>query len=121
MSSKRYLDWNEDVYTWSEKDWDWKDVYLLIEESIGGLIGGGNFLDIDPLSPWESMERKLKNKKVPEEKISKLLEVIVSVKGEDKKFSKSVTKNTKITIEDIQKTLSKYGNGHIKVQAEIKK
>ena len=65
--------------------------------------------------------RKLKIEKIEDEKISKLLKVIVSVKGEKKEFTKSINDTTKISIEDIQKTLNKYGHGHIKVKAEIKK
>jgi hypothetical protein len=118
MSIKHYLDWKEVDFNWIEKDWDWSDVYILIEESIGSI--GGDY-SLDPREPWDSMEKKLKKRKVDDEKISKLLKVIVSVKGESKEFSKSINDNTKISIEDIQKTLNKYGHGHIKVKAEIKK
>lgn len=121
MSNKYYLDWSEVVYNWNEKEWDWKDVFLLINETIGEIIsGGGRLDDLDPLYPWESIDKKLRNKKIPQEKIDKLLEVIVSVKGESKTFKKNISNNTKITIDDIQKTLNKYNNGHIKVHAEIK-
>jgi hypothetical protein len=121
MSNKYYLDWKEVDSTWVEKDWNWIDVYILIEETVGGGgVGGGDY-SLDPREPWEAMERKLKKEKVDDEKIDKLLKVIVSVKGESKEFSKSINDNTKISIEDIQKTLNKYGHGHIKVKAEIKK
>lgn len=121
MSRKYYLDWKEDVYTWSEKEWNWIDVYILIEETVGEILGGNYNFEVDPLDPWDTMEKRLKEKKIEQQKISQLLEVIVSVKGEDKKFTKSRNTETKITIEDIQKTLNKYGNGHIQVKAEIKK
>ena len=121
MSTKHYLDWKEVDSTWIDKDWNWIDVYVLIEETVGGGgIGGGTY-SLYPRDPWESMERKLKIEKIEDEKISKLLKVIVSVKGEKKEFTKSINDTTKISIEDIQKTLNKYGHGHIKVKAEIKK
>jgi hypothetical protein len=120
MSTKYYLDWKEVDSNWSEKDWNWIDVYILIEETVGGGGAGGAY-SLDPREPWESMERKLKKEKIDDEKISKLLKVVVSVKGESKTFSKSVNDDTKISIEDIQKTLNKYGHGHIKVKAEIKR
>jgi len=72
------------------------------------------------MDPWESMRKKLIKKKVEEEKINKLLEVIVQVKGKEKKLQKEITKTAKITIDDIQKTLDLYSKKHIQVKAEIK-
>jgi hypothetical protein len=122
MSTKYYLDWKEVDYNWIEKDWNWIDVYILIEETVGEILGGDYHLDLDPLSPWESMEKKLKKQKIEEPKINKFLEVIVSVKGQSKTFKKEIKEDSKkISIEDIQKTLNRYGHSQIKVKAEIKK
>jgi len=122
MSTKYYLDWKEVDSWWIETDYIWKDVYILIGEITGGgLLGGDHTLDIDPLNPWESMEKKLKKQKIQQEKIDKFLEVVVSVKGQKKTFKKELKDDPKITIDDIQKTFNKYGHSQIKVKAEIKK
>ena len=120
MKRKYYLDWKEYAYTWTDKDWKWIDVYVLIEEAIGGGIPGGIF-ELDALDPWDSMQKKLREKKIEEEKISKIFEVIVSIKGENKRYKKNKEKEVKITIGDIQKTFNKYGHEHIQVKAKIKK
>jgi hypothetical protein len=66
------------------------------------------------------MKKKLREKKIEEKKIDKLLEVIVSVKGEEKKFKKNLTDSPIITISDIQKTLDLYSKSKITVKAKIK-
>jgi hypothetical protein len=67
------------------------------------------------------MDRKLRDKKIKDEKIKNLLEVIVSVKGDEKKFKKEVDFSKKITISDIQKVINKYNRNNIHIKAEIKR
>jgi hypothetical protein len=120
MSYKYFLDWKEVEEEWIGTDYIWIDVAILIEDTVGGIIGGDLTLALEEMDPWESMRRKLLKKKVEEEKINKLLEVIVHVKGKEKKLTKEISKTTKITIEDIQKTLDLYSKKQITVKAEIK-
>ncbi len=120
MSYKYFLDWKEVEEEWIGTDYIWIDVAILIEDTVGGIIGGDLTLALEEMDPWESMRRKLLKKKVEEEKINKLLEVIVHVKGKEKKLTKEISKTTKITIEDIQKTLDLYSKKRITVKAEIK-
>ena len=120
MSYKYFLDWKEVEEEWIGTDYIWIDVAILIEDTVGGIIGGDLTLTLDEIDPWESMRRKLLRKKVEEEKINKLLEVIVHVKGKEKKLQKEISITPKVTIEDIQKTLDLYSKKHIKVKAEIK-
>lgn len=120
MAYKYFLDWKEVHEDWIEAPYIWIDVSILIEETVGEILGGDYTLSLDEMDPWESMRRKLKDKKVKEEKIDALLEVIVSVKGEEKKISKKKDNSTKITINDIQKTLDKYSKNKVQVKAEIK-
>jgi len=120
--AKYYLDWHEVEDTWSGNDYIWIDVAILIEDTVGAIAGGDFTLHLDEMDPWQSMQDKLRKKKVEEEKIKKLLKVIVSVKGEEKKYQKELGNDSYpiITISDIQKVLKKYDKGHIKVVAEIK-
>lgn len=120
MSYKYYLDWKEVEEEWIGTDYIWIDVAILIDETVGGLISGDYTLALDEMDPWESMRKKLIKKKIEEEKINKLLEVIVHVKGKEKRLQKDVSKTPKITIDDIQKTLDLYSRNPIKVKAEIK-
>jgi hypothetical protein len=120
MSYKYFLDWKEVEEEWIGTDYIWIDVAILIEDTVGGIIGGDLTLALEEMDPWESMRKKLLKKKVEEEKINKLLEVIVHVKGKEKKLTKEISKTTKITIEDIQKTLDLYSKKQITVKAEIK-
>jgi hypothetical protein len=120
MSYKYFLDWKEVEEEWIGTDYIWIDVAILIEDTVGGIVGGDLTLALDEMDPWESMRKKLIKKKVEEEKINKLLEVIVQVKGKEKKLQKEITKTAKITIDDIQKTLDLYSKKHIQVKAEIK-
>lgn len=120
MAYKYFLDWKEVEEEWIGTDYIWIDVAILIEDTVGEILGGDYTLALDEMDPWESMKRKLKNKKVEEEKIDALLEVIVSVKGEKKKLSKRKDTSTKISIDDIQKTLDKYSRNKVQVKAEIK-
>lgn len=120
MSYKYFLDWKEVEEEWIGTDYIWIDVAILIEDTVGGIIGGDLTLALEERDAWESMRRKLIKKKVDEEKINKLLEVIVYVKGKEKKLTKEISKTTKITIEDIQKTLDLYSKKQITVKAEIK-
>ena len=117
---KYFLDWKEVHDFWTEAPYIWIDVSILIEETVGEILGGDYTLSLDEMDPWESMKKKLKNKKVREEKIESLLEVIVSVKGEEKRISKKKNISTKISIDDIQKTLDKYSKNKVHVKAEIK-
>lgn len=120
MAYKYFLDWKEVEEEWIGTDYIWIDVAILIEDTVGEILGGDYTLALDEMDPWESMKKKLKNKKVEEEKIDALLEVIVSVKGEEKKLSKRKDTSTKISIDDIQKTLDKYSRNKVQVKAEIK-
>jgi hypothetical protein len=120
MATKYYLDWKEVEEEWIGTDYIWIDVAILIEDTVGEILGGDYTLALDEMDPWESMKKKLKNKKIEEEKIDALLEVIVSVKGEEKKLSKKKDTSTKISIKDIQKTLDKYSKNKVYVKAEIK-
>lgn len=120
MATKYYLDWKEVEEEWIGTDYIWIDVAILIQDTVGEILGGDYTLALDEMDPWESMKKKLKNKKIEEEKIDALLEVIVSVKGEEKKLSKRKDTSTKISIHDIQKTLDKYSRNKVYVKAEIK-
>lgn len=120
MSKKYYLDWKEFDDLWSVNDYIWIDVAILIEETVGEILGGNYDLILDDIDPWDTMERKMKDKKVEDKKINQLLEVIVSVKGEEKRFKKEIKDPSKITINDIQKTLDKYSKNKILVKAKIK-
>jgi hypothetical protein len=120
MAYKYYLDWKEVEEEWIGTDYIWIDVAILIEETVGEILGGDYTLALDQMDPWESMKRKLRDKKIEEEKIDALLEVIVSVKGEEKKLSKKKQTSTTISINDIQKTLDKYSKNKVQVKAQIK-
>jgi len=120
MARKYYLDWKEVDTEWIGNPENWIDVYILIEDTVGEILGGDYTLALDEMDPWESMQKKLRDKKIKEDKIEKLLEVIVSVKGEEKKFKKNLSESPKITISDIQKTLDLYSKNKIMVKAKIK-
>lgn len=120
MPTKYFLDWKEVYEEWIGTDYIWIDVAILIDDTVGEILGGDYTLALDEMDPWDHMERKMREKKVKEEKIDKLLEVIVSVKGEETKLRKSITDSPKITISDIQKTLDLYSRNKIKVKAQIK-
>ena len=120
MAKKYYLNWKEVDTEWIGNPENWIDVYILIEDTVGEILGGDYALALDEMDPWESMQKKLRDKKIKEDKIEKLLEVIVSVKGEEKKFKKSLSESPKITISDIQKTLDLYSKNKIMVKAKIK-
>ena len=120
MATKYFLDWKEVDEVWSETPYIWIDVAILIEDTVGERLGGDYTLTLDEIDPMESLRKKLKDANVEKEKIEKLLEVVVSVKGETIKMKKEQKENPDITIKDIQKVLNKYGKGHIKVVAKIK-
>jgi hypothetical protein len=120
MPTKYFLDWKEVEEEWIGTDYIWIDVAILIDDTVGEILGGDYTLALDEMDPWNHMERKMRDKKVEQEKIDHLLEVIVSVKGEEKKLSKKKDTSTKISINDIQKTLDKYSRNKVHVKAEIK-
>jgi hypothetical protein len=120
MPTKYFLDWKEVDEEWIGTDYIWIDVAILIDDTVGEILGGDYTLALDEMDPWDHMERKMRDKKVEQEKIDHLLEVIVSVKGEEKKLSKKKDTSTKISINDIQKTLDKYSRNKVHVKAEIK-
>jgi hypothetical protein len=120
MPTKYYLDWKEVNENWSDTDYIWIDVAILIGDVTGEILGGDYTLTLDDIDPMESLKKKLKDANVEEKKAEKFLEVIVNVKGETKKMKKEVTDNATITIKDIQNVLNKYGHSHIKVKAKIK-
>jgi len=120
MAYKYFLDWKEVEEEWIGTDYIWIDVAILIDETIGEILGGDYTLALDEMDPWESMKKKLLQKRIEEEKIEALLEVIVSVKGQEKKITKKRPSPSKITIEDIQKTLDKYSRNKVQVKAQIK-
>lgn len=120
MSTKYYLDWKEVEDNWSETPYIWIDVAILIEDTVGEILGGDYTLTLDEIDPMASLAKKLKDASIEQKKIDKILEVIVNVKGETKKIKKESKEAPKITIKDIQRVLNKYGKGDIKVSAKIK-
>lgn len=120
MATKYFLDWKEVDEFWSVTPYIWIDVAILIEDTVGEILGGDYTLTLDEIDPMESLRKKLKDANVEKEKIEKLLEVVVSVKGETIKMQKEQKDNPGVTIKDIQKVLNKYGKEHIKVVAKIK-
>ena len=120
MATKYFLDWKEVDEFLNETPYIWIDVAILIEETVGEILGGDYTLTLDEIDPMESLRKKLKDATVEEKKIEKLLEVIVNVKGETIKMKKEQKESPDITIKDIQKVLNKYDKGHIKVVAKIK-
>lgn len=120
MATKYFLDWKEVDEFWTETPYIWIDVAILIEDTVGEILGGDYTLTLDEIDPIKSLRKKLNDANVEKEKIEKLLEVIVNVKGETIKMKKEQKEIPDITIKDIQKVLNKYDKGHIKVVAKIK-
>lgn len=120
MSTKYFLDWKEVDDNWSFNPYIWIDVAILIEETVGEILGGDYTLILDEIDPMTSLAKKLKDASIEQKKIDKFLEVIVNVKGETKKIRKISKDAPEITIKDIQRVLDKYNKGDIKVSAKIK-
>jgi len=124
MSTKIYIDWQDDDFTWDSEIREWENVYIIIEE----LVGGGGARDPQYWGDYPFSEQKPKEdndqqineirheieknlEKLNDSKKQKLIEVLVTIDGEKYKETKSKNiKDIKISVKDIETIAKNYLN-----------
>ena len=123
MSQKIYINWEDDDFTWDSEIRNWEEVYIIIEE----LVGGGGARDPQYWGDYPYSEQKPKDndqianeirheieknlEKLNDTKKKKLIEVLVTIDGE--KYKEIKTKNVKdvrISVKDIETIAKNYLN-----------
>ena len=118
MSQKIYINWEDDDFTWDSEIRNWEEVYIIIEELVGGggardpqYWGDGNYKKPDDFANEIRHEIEKKLEKLNDTKKKKLIEVLVTIDGE--KYKEIKTKNVKdvrISVKDIETIAKNYLN-----------
>ena len=122
MSTKNYINWENDDFTWNSEIRLWEDVYDIIDELVGGGARDPQYWGDYPFGEQKSkednqhvnevrheIERNLE--KLNDSKKQKLIEVLLTIDGE--KYKETKTKNIKditISVKDIENIAKKYLN-----------
>lgn len=122
MSTKIYIDWQNDDFTWNNEVRLWEEVYIIIEE----LVGGGA-RDPQYWGDYPYGEQKLKDdnqhinelryqieknlEKLNDSKKQRLIDVLVTIDGEKYKETKNKNiKDIKISVKDVESIAKNYLN-----------
>jgi hypothetical protein len=118
LSTKIYIDWNDDEYTWDNIPYFWEDAARVVQDAVTQLGGGGGgSLVLPKEQPWREVEKKLDPVTA-----KKFFEVIVEVKGVDKKYKREKPDPMTLTVKDIQKTINHFGyKDRVKIKVDVKK
>lgn len=115
MSTKIYINWEDDDFTWDSEIRNWEEVYDIIEDLVGGgardpqYWGDGNYKKPEYNEVKHEIERNLE--KLTDKKKQKLIEVLVTIDGE--KYKEIKTKNVKdikISVKDVETIAKNYLN-----------
>ena len=110
MSTKIYIDWEDDDVFWNDEVRDWEDVYYIIYD-LGGARDPREWCE-HPFDNYDNeckvneirdqLQRNLD--RISEQYKQKLIEVMIQMGSDKFKGKKSLInkKNIKITVEDIQ-------------------
>ena len=111
MSTKIYINWEENDITWDNEIRLWEEVYIIIEELIGGgardpkYWGDYPYIKDEDKTNLNELRHQLEQNlnKLTDNKKKKLIEVLVVLDGEKYKEQKSTTdKDIKITVKDVE-------------------
>lgn len=125
MSTKNYINWENDDFTWNSEIRLWEDVYDIIDELVGGGARDPQYWGDYPFGEQKSKEDNQhvnevrheieKNlEKLNDSKKQKLIEVLLTIDGE--KYKETKTKNIKditISVKDIETIAKNYLNVEI--------
>jgi len=110
MANKIYIDWQDDNFTWDSEIREWENVYIIIEQLVGGgardpqywgdypYIKDENQTNINELR--HQLEQNLN--RLNDKSKKKLIEVLVTLDGEKYKEHKTSNNDIKITVEDVE-------------------
>ena len=102
------INWNDPTYIWNGiENYNWDNAYRTVQEFI--TVSGW---EEQPLS-WEKTRHK-----IPNDLAEKFLDVVIQVNGLSKNYKKTIAEKPIITIEHIQKTISKYKYSNVKVKVD---
>lgn len=122
MSTKIYIDWQDDDFTWDSEIREWENVYIIIEELIGGARdpqywGDYPFSEQKPKEDNDQQINEIRHEieknleKLNDKKKQKLIEVLVTIDGEKYKETKNKNiKDIKISVKDIETIAKNYLN-----------
>ena len=123
MSTKIYIDWQNDDFTWDSEIREWENVYTILEELVGSGARDPQYWGDYPYSeqkPKEDNDQHIneirheieKNlEKLNDSKKQKLIEVLVTIDGEKYKETKNKNiKDIKISVKDIESIAKNYLN-----------
>lgn len=106
MSTKIYIDWQDDDFTWDEEIRLWEEVYIIV----GELISGGGARDPqywgdlpDSINTNAELRRQIEEnlERLKQRDKKKLIKVLVTLDSKKYEESKELSKNIKITVDDV--------------------
>ena len=95
-----YQNWEELNVNWEDEQRLWQEIYLIIEELVGG--SGAR----DPQEVEREIARNLE--KLDQPKKEKLITVLIKMCNEEYKEKKMKQENIKVTVKDIQTIMTDY-------------
>lgn len=122
MSTKIYINWEDDDFTWDSEIRQWEEVYIIIEELVGSGARDPQYWGDYPYSEQKpkdndqitneirhEIEKNLE--KLNDSKKQKLIEVLITIDGEKYKEVKSKNvKDIKISVKDVETIAKNYLN-----------
>ena len=97
MSSKYYLNWEEDNTNWDTEVRLWEEVYIIIGELVPEIGGGRNPFEDEQIA---ALKEQLEN--LDKKKKDKLIEVMILLGNEEYKEKKKKNENIKLKVDDIK-------------------
>lgn len=115
---KVWIPWETNDIIWGANDYQWNEVYYLIEIAAGA---GARGLVLDPDDTWSSLNRDLEEKGFSEEQRKRFFQIVVRVNGLHKTHSRSIKElKRSIKVSHIKKTLQGIVPISVKVQPNKK-
>lgn len=97
MSSKYYLNWEEDDTNWDTEVRLWEEVYIIIGELVPEIGGGRNPFEDEQIA---ALKEQLEN--LDKKKADKLIEVMILLGNKEYKEKKKKNENIKLKVDDIK-------------------
>lgn len=105
MSTKIYIDWQDDDFTWDEEIRLWEEVYIIVGELIsGGARDPQYWGDLpDSINTNAELRRQIEEnlERLKQRDKKKLIKVLVTLDSKKYEETKELSKNIKITVDDV--------------------
>ena len=110
MSQIVYIDWQDDTFNWESEERLWQEVYIIIEDLLGGGARDPQYWGDHPFDLVEDQQRineirdqlERNLERISQQNKNKLIEILILMGDASVVDKKRTNKDIKITVENIQ-------------------